>query len=109
MKEISRVCKPGRLVITINPVTWTFHEAPFDCWRIYPDGMKALSEYAELDVLLSTWESVETDTLLKWFPEYMRQKKIRLQKISQLLAFAGELLRTAFRGSFDTITIARKR
>jgi hypothetical protein len=30
---------------SVNPVSWVFHEAPVDCWRIYPEGMKALLEH----------------------------------------------------------------
>src|SRR5262245_34468699 len=46
--ELARITKPGGLVITINPVSWIYHEAPIDCWRIYPDGMKNLYEHALL-------------------------------------------------------------
>ena len=46
--ELARVTKPGGLVITINPTSWPYHEAPIDCWRIYPEGMKALCEEAGL-------------------------------------------------------------
>jgi 2-polyprenyl-3-methyl-5-hydroxy-6-metoxy-1,4-benzoquinol methylase len=107
MKEVARVCKPGGLVITINPVSWTYHEAPLDCWRIYPEGMKALSEDAGLEVILSTWESVEMDKLTRWLPKKMRQKR-HLQKLSGLLEFIERIPGTSFTGAFDTITIARK-
>ncbi len=59
MPELARVCKPGGLIITINPVSWPYHEEPFDCWRIYPEGMKALSDDAGIDVVLSKDESLE--------------------------------------------------
>jgi SAM-dependent methyltransferase len=107
MKEVARVCKPGGLVITINPVSWNYHEAPVDCWRIYPEGMKALSEDAGLEVIISTWESLELDNLTKWLPKGMREKS-HLQKYFGLLELAGRRLGTSFTGSFDTITIARK-
>ncbi len=58
IKELSRICRPGGLVITINPVSWPYHEAPIDCWRIYPEGMRALYEDAGLEV-----EIAETATL----------------------------------------------
>jgi SAM-dependent methyltransferase len=48
MPELARVTKPVGLVITVNPSSWPFHEAPIDCWRMYPDGMKALCEDAGL-------------------------------------------------------------
>lgn len=59
MKELSRVCKRGGRVITINPVSWPYHEAPIDCWRMFPEGMKALYEDAGLTMELSTFESLE--------------------------------------------------
>jgi SAM-dependent methyltransferase len=59
IKELARVCKPGGRVITINPVSWPHHLAPIDCWRIYPDGMKALYEDAGLYVELCEMETLE--------------------------------------------------
>ena len=55
----SRICKPGGLVITIGPVSWPYHEAPIDCWRAYPEGMRALHEDAGLVVELAIVESLE--------------------------------------------------
>ena len=65
IKELSRVCKPSGYVIIINPVSYPYHEAPFDCWRIYPEGMRALYEEADLDVIFSTFKSLEGDLLKK--------------------------------------------
>src|SRR3954463_14610157 len=48
LPELARVTKVGGLVITINPVSWNYHEAPYDCWRIFPEGMKALCEDSSL-------------------------------------------------------------
>ena len=59
MKEVGRVCKVGGAVITISPVSWPYHEVPIDCWRTFPEGMRALYEEASLDVILSKWESLE--------------------------------------------------
>jgi SAM-dependent methyltransferase len=28
LRELARVCKPGGLVLTVNPVSWPYHEAP---------------------------------------------------------------------------------
>jgi SAM-dependent methyltransferase len=64
-KEVARVCKPGGLVITINPVSWEYHQAPVDCWRIYPEGMKALYEDAGLEMQMSRFESLENHHILK--------------------------------------------
>jgi len=59
MPELARVCKVGGHVITVNPVSWPYHEAPVDCWRIYPDGMRALYEDASLQVLVSRFDALE--------------------------------------------------
>ena len=58
--ELVRVCKIGGRVITINPVNWAYHAYPVDCWRAYPEGMKALYQDAGLDVEMSKAESLET-------------------------------------------------
>jgi SAM-dependent methyltransferase len=59
MKELARICKKGGYVITINPVSWEYHEVPVDCWRVYPEGMRALYDDAGLKVLLSKFEGLE--------------------------------------------------
>jgi SAM-dependent methyltransferase len=59
LAELARVTKPGGSIITISPVSWPYHEAPVDCWRIYPEGMRALAEYAGLRVDFAWWGSLE--------------------------------------------------
>ncbi len=59
IKEVARVCKKGGFVITINPINWPYHQAPVDCWRIYPEGMKALYEEAGLEIDITTFETLE--------------------------------------------------
>jgi SAM-dependent methyltransferase len=55
IRELSRVCKPGGHVITVNPVSWPYHAIPIDCWRAYPEGMRALYDEGGLRVILSEW------------------------------------------------------
>lgn len=106
MREVARVCRGGGLVITINPVSWPFHEAPVDCWRIYPDGMRALYEDAALNVLLSHFESLEAKEYERhipghthpWpYPPWMRKVLLALGEVG----FPVEC-------AYDTITIGRK-
>lgn len=47
---ISDVLKDGGVIILISPITWEYHEAPIDCWRIYPEGMRALADHCKLSV-----------------------------------------------------------
>lgn len=44
MEELCRVVKRDGIIICVNPVSWPFHPSPVDCWRILPDGYKALFE-----------------------------------------------------------------
>ncbi len=59
IREVARVCKPGGMVITINPVSWPYHEAPIDCWRMYPEAMRALYDEAGLSVDVCEWGSLD--------------------------------------------------
>lgn len=49
MLEIARVLKPGGVSIVIAPSSGVEHRYPQDCWRYYPDGMRALGKWAKLD------------------------------------------------------------
>jgi SAM-dependent methyltransferase len=105
IREIARVCRPGGLVITINPVSWPYHEAPIDCWRVFPDGMKALYDDASLEVVLSVWGSLELPGFRRYLPgaspeAYGRRR----QRVSRLLGRLGLPVERAY----DTITIGRK-
>ncbi len=53
LQELQRLIKPGGIIVIISPLSWPFHEAPVDCWRIYPDGMRSLINYVGLDTVLS--------------------------------------------------------
>ena len=103
--ELARITKAGGLVITINPVSWPYHRAPVDCWRIYPEGMKALYEDSLLTVLFSQWESLETPNFHRYLPglsrEYHSRKKRIVYNILGRFGFPVER-------SYDTITVGRK-
>lgn len=49
--EISRVLKPGALACLIAPSSGPEHRYPVDCWRFYPDGMRAIAKFARLECL----------------------------------------------------------
>lgn len=59
--ELQRICKPGGHVCLVSPLSWPYHEAPVDCWRIYPEGMKALCEESNLVCKLAIMESLERE------------------------------------------------
>lgn len=66
--ELKRILKKGGLIITILPTSIEYHPAPYDCWRIYPEGMKALMAHKELDVLECYFDSMEKRLLPKNLP-----------------------------------------
>ena len=51
MKSIAAIMKPGALCCIIAPYEWDYHAYPIDCWRVFPDGMRAVMEWADLTVL----------------------------------------------------------
>lgn len=58
--EVSRVLRPGGLACLIAPSGGYEHRYPVDCWRFYPDGMRALAKFARLECLdaYTQWEDI---------------------------------------------------
>lgn len=48
--EVSRVLKKGGMCCIIAPAKIKEHKFPIDTYRYYPDGMRALAEWANLEV-----------------------------------------------------------
>ena len=42
--EVARIIKPGGLLYLCTPNTIHFHPYPIDCYRFWPDGLKAVVE-----------------------------------------------------------------
>ncbi len=105
MPELARITKAGGVVITINPVSWVYHEAPVDCWRIYPEGMQALYEDSSLAVLFSRWESLETPHFKNFLPGISwEQQSRKMQIFYEIVSKFGFPVER----SYDTITVGRK-
>jgi SAM-dependent methyltransferase len=51
IREVARICRVSGLVYICTPNTIGFHEHPVDCWRVWPEGMRALFEEAGLTAL----------------------------------------------------------
>lgn len=58
--EIVRVLKPGGITMLIAPSGGFEHRFPVDCWRFYRDGMVALAELVNCEVLdaHTSWPAV---------------------------------------------------
>jgi hypothetical protein len=107
MSEVQKVTRHGGVVITIAPVSWPYHEAPYDCWRIYPEGLRALYEDAGLNVALAEWGSIELEPLLGHLPRFMKRRGI-WQRLSGTSLLLQEATRILLSRSYDTIVIGRK-
>lgn len=57
--EIERILKPGGLCCIIAPSSGKEHKYPVDCYRFYPDGLKAAAKFAKLNVIkaYAEWNS----------------------------------------------------
>ena len=109
MPEIVRVTKSCGTVITVNPVSWNYHAYPVDCWRIYPEGMMSLYEDSGLVVILSIFENLECEYLLKkkynshtMWPGATLEGNLLLKKIKLFFGYPVT-------AAIDTITIGRKK
>ena len=105
VRELERVCKKGGYVILINPISWTFHEAPVDCWRVYPEGMRALLEDTGLRIIDTRFESLEAPGFRKYVPGVSAsghsKKRWLFYRFAAPVGFPVER-------AYDTITVAQK-
>jgi len=119
--ELKRIAKRNGSIIIVNPVSWPYHAFPFDCWRIFPDGMRALCDHCDLSIVVCESESIEaahfektaTPTLPGQSYALQNQKKrIHYIKVWNSILYFIPLIRK-FRipveVAYDTITIAQHR
>jgi SAM-dependent methyltransferase len=120
MAELKRIVKPDGLVIIVNPVSWPYHAFPVDCWRIFPEGMKALSEEVGLELVECSYESLEaahfagtyTPTIPgQSYAYFDLSRRIRLIKMWNACVHfipVVRLLKVPVEVAYDTISILKK-
>jgi SAM-dependent methyltransferase len=61
--QIARIMKVGGLACIIAPSSGPQHRHPTDCWRYYPDGLRAIAKWAKMEVLETSteWEAGNYD------------------------------------------------
>jgi SAM-dependent methyltransferase len=102
LPELARVCRPGGHVVTISPVNWPYHEAPVDCWRAFPEGLRALYDEAGLDVVLARWETLEPRGVLPRCPRPVSDHA------PGLLYKLARAVRWPLARAYDAVTIGQK-
>jgi len=123
LKEIKRVTKNNGVIMMISPISWPYHEAPVDCWRIYPSGIKAIADEIGLSVELCLFESLEKELLLTKYPylkfvpgqsfNYLAESKnvpyiITFNRIVKYVPFFGKKLKIPIEIAFDCVSILKK-
>lgn len=117
-EELKRIVKPGGFVITIAPISWPYHEAPVDCWRIYPDGIRALYDDLNLIDIFTTFESLEAELLqhsntpvIPWATNVNGKKATLVNIYNNILRMIpySKSIRVPLPAAYDLITIAQKK
>jgi len=88
MYEISRVLKSDGLCCIIGPSGGYEHRYPVDCWRFYPDGLKAVAIYAKLEPIevYTQWDSLGYDDGSdNWHDSVLIAKKQKYTFINNLI------------------------
>jgi SAM-dependent methyltransferase len=106
MVELARVTKAGGHVITISPISWPYHEAPVDCWRIYPAAMEALCAFAGLTCEFMWWGSLEPKPSRRTYPgegaDIVAPRSTTLRsKLRAVIGWPAPV-------SYDMVTVAAK-
>ncbi len=108
MAELRRIVKPGGLIITVAPISWPYHDAPGDCWRLYPEAMRALCDYTDLKLELCEFDSLEAARYCRVWPGRGRISAIgasrRRYACFRVLSWLGYAVEVAY----DLIAVARK-
>jgi len=75
--EISRVLRPGGIACLIAPSSGPEHRYPVDCWRFYPDGLRALARFARLECLeaYTNWEDMGDPASDPWHDSVLILRK----------------------------------
>lgn len=77
MLEISRVLKADGLACIVVPSGGEEHRYPLDCWRFYPDGMRALAGFARLHALevYTQWDGIGDPGSDQWADSVLIARK----------------------------------
>lgn len=60
IKQVASMGRVGATFCIIAPNTWVYHEHPIDCWRLWPEGMKALFDEAGLTTIQTFYKDNDT-------------------------------------------------
>jgi SAM-dependent methyltransferase len=105
IREVARICKHGGYIVLVTPISWPYHAAPVDCWRVYPDGMRALLEDAGLEIVRCLFESQELPGYKRYTPGVSPENQSKI--LRWFFRLTGPLGFPVER-AYDTVAVARK-
>jgi predicted O-methyltransferase YrrM len=102
-KEMVRIVKPDGYLIIIAPSAGPIHRYPVDCYRFYPDGLRALAKWADCEVIdvwldnRGPWNDVVGVFAKKLVPEHERQRRaaVAMEKLAHRPVPNGPVPRAA--------------
>jgi len=65
MRDVASFCKPGGIIYICTPNTISYHPHPIDCWRVWPEGMRACMEDAMLTIVEVYASNIDTSGIAK--------------------------------------------
>lgn len=107
LEELHRITVPGGRLILVLPVSWPFHQYPVDCWRAYPDGLRALLADFGWEPVVCEWGSIEGERFPRHLPGraagwWLGRPWARLYRI------AGRLGLVRVECAYDTVAVAER-
>lgn len=70
LTEVSKKLKSGGLLCIIVPSAGQVHRFPVDCWRFYEDGMRAMAEWMDMEII-----EARVDDQSEWMDAILIAKK----------------------------------
>lgn len=83
LEELKRCLKPGGFLISVNPISWPYHPAPIDAWRLFPSAYQSLYEEVGLEGRFITMRSNPLRIEDRWLKEHGYGKVVDVISIAQ--------------------------
>jgi len=94
MLQVNRILKMGGVSCIIAPSSGHEHSYPTDCWRFYPDGIRAIAKWAKMEILEATTQLENqnyTDGSDEWKDSMLVcKKKDDVKEISTILELLNQ-------------------
>jgi len=105
--QIARIMKVGGLACIIAPSSGPKHRHPTDCWRYYPDGLRAIAKWAKMEALETSteWEAESyNDSSASWKDSMLVAMKVaNIPQLSSMIHSLHEWIGIKRKPEFENI------